>query len=316
MDLYGVNGNAVAMGNARVQAVRDLNEQIKAHNDNVANQISGLMDQEKTTQKINDAKNLGQSLWVGSSMPQRIQAYNDWVAGGKKTTNPITEQINNIKSKVSSIADDAQQTAKSSLASATEQIQDTAANSLKAVQKSGANVLSSAPEALAEGTNAGKTITGEISSVAGESGVGAEASSLLKQGMGLAEKGGDLSLGGLAKSGLGKLGSAAGVFGETAMAGVDIYDDIKAGGIAGNNNWEKAGNILQIGGAVSDIVGTFFPPAKLLGGVLDLASAGVNTIGESEDTTDSDALKQKQQQETEQTVSAPPQSIITTGRTQ
>jgi hypothetical protein len=274
MDLYGVNGDAVAMGNARVQAVRDLNEQIKAHNDNVANQISGLMDQEKTTQKINDAKNLGQSLWTGASMPQRIEAYNDWVAGGKKTTNPITEQVNNIKSQVSSIGEQA------------------------------------------EGTNVGKTITGEISSVAGESGVGAEASSLLKKGMGLAEKGGDLSLGGLAKSGLGKLGSAAGVFGESAMAGVDIYDDIKAGGIAGNNNWEKAGNVLQIGGAVSDLVGTFFPPAKLLGGVLDLASAGVNTIGESEDTTDSDALKQKQKQETEQTISAPPQSVITTGRVQ
>jgi hypothetical protein len=316
MDLYGADGNAVAMGNARRQQVRDLNERIKAHNDDVANQISGLMDQEKTTQKINDAKNLGQSLWVGSSMPDRIKSYNDWVAGGKKTTNPLTEQINNIKSKVSSIGADAQQNVKSSLASATEQLQDTATNSLKAVQKSGANVLSSAPEGLAEGTNAGRTITGEISKVAGESGVGAEASSLLKQGMGLVEKGGDLTMGGLAKSGLSKLGGAAGVFGETAMAGVDIYDDIKAGGIAGNNNWEKAGNIMQIGGAVSDIVGTFFPPAKLLGGVLDLASAGINTIGESEDTTDSDALKQKQQQETQQTISAPRQDAITTGRTE
>ena len=205
---------------------------------------------------------------------------------------------------------------KSSVASATEQLQSTATDSLNSVQKSGANVLSSAPEGLAEGTNAGKTITGEISSVAGESGVGAEASSLVKKGMGLAEAGGDLTMGGIAKSGLKKLGGVAGVFGETAMAGVDIYDDIKAGGIAGNNNWEKAGNILQIGGAVSDIVGTFFPPAKLLGGVLDLASAGVNTIGEAEDTTDSDKLHQEQQQETEQTISAPIQETITTGRTQ
>ena len=40
MDLYGADGNAVAMGNARRQEVRDLNERIKAHNQDIADKIN------------------------------------------------------------------------------------------------------------------------------------------------------------------------------------------------------------------------------------------------------------------------------------
>jgi len=152
--------------------------------------------------------------------------------------------------------------------------------------------------------------------VGGEAGAGEEASSLMSKGMGkLTEEGAEMTMGGLAKTGLKKLGAGAGIIGEEVQGGLDLYDDIKAGGIAGNNNWEKAGNILQIGGAAADLVGLAFPPAKLLGGVLDLASAGVNTIGESEDTTASDKLDQEQQQQTETQVEAPRQEVITTGRT-
>ena len=141
----------------------------------------------------------------------------------------------------------------------------------------------------------------------------------MSKGLGkLTEEGADLTMGGLAKSGLKKLGAGAGLIGEEVQGGLDLYDDFKGGKfhVDGNNNWEKAGNLLQIGGAVSDLVGLAFPPAKLLGGVLDLAASGVNTIGESEDTTASDKLTQLQQQQTEQTISAPQQEVITTGRTE
>jgi hypothetical protein len=40
----------------------------------------------------------------------------------------------------------------------------------------------------------------------------------------------------------------AGVLGSAALGGMDLYEDIKGGGIQGNNNWEKASNLLQIGG--------------------------------------------------------------------
>jgi hypothetical protein len=98
---------------------------------------------------------------------------------------------------------------------------------------------------------------------------------------------------------------------------MDIYADYEASKkdghfeIAGNNNWEKAGNILQIGGAIGDVVGTFFPPAKLIGGVFDLASAATNEIGEGLDDKADKDLSAEQTQETEQTVTAPTETLTT-----
>lgn len=290
MDLYGADGNAVAMGNARRQQVRDLNERIKAHNDDVADKISGLKDQEASTKTLADLKATGQALWTGKGMPDRLKAFNDYYSkDNPKTGNPTSEETATQRSNTTSIEDDADEP-----------------------------LFDHPPaEPVAEGSNAGRSVSAEAEHVVGgEAGAGEEASSLLSKGMGkLGEEGAEMTMGGLAKTGLKKLGAGAGIIGEEVTGGIDLYDDIKAGGIAGNNNWEKAGNILQIGGAVSDLVGLAFPPAKLLGGVLDLASAGVNQVGESEDTTDADKLDQEQQQQTETQVEAPRQSVITTGRT-
>jgi hypothetical protein len=294
MDLYGADGNAVAMGNARRQEVRDLNERIKAHNQDIADKISGLKDQEKTTQTLNDLKQAGQSLWTGKGMPDRIKAFNDYYNKpdtAKKTGNPTSEETETQRSNTTSIEDSAE---------------------------TGPPTTEPPVEPVAEGSNAGRSVGAEADLVVGEgAGAGEEASSLMSKGLGkLGEEGAEMTMGGLAKSGLKKLGAGAGIIGEEVQGGIDLYDDIKKGGIAGNNNWEKAGNVLQIGGSIADLVGLAFPPAKLLGGVLDLASAGVNTIGESEDTTASDKLNQLQQQQTEQTIDAPRQEVITTGRTE
>jgi hypothetical protein len=293
MDLYGADGNAVAMGNARRQQVRDLNERIKAHNDDVADKISQLKDQEKNTQTLNDLKQTGQALWTGAGMPDRIKAFNDYYnKPDKKTGNPTDEEASNQRENTTSIEDDAENRPPTTEPPA---------------------------EPVAEGSNAGRSVSEEASLVTGDAEAGEEASSLMSNGLGkLTEEGADLTMGGLAKSGLKKLGAGAGIIGEEVQGGLDLYDDFQGGKfhVSGNNNWEKAGNLLQIGGAVSDLVGLVFPPAKLLGGVLDLAASGVNTIGESEDTTASDKLSQLQQQQTEQTISAPQQEVITTGRTE
>lgn len=290
MDLYGADGNAVAMGNARRQQVRDLNERIKAHNDDIADKIAGLKDQEANTKTLADLKTTGMALWTGKGMPDRIEAFNNYFnEDNPKTGNPTSEEAETQRSNTTSIEDDADEP-----------------------------LFDHPPaEPVAEGSNAGRSVSEEANLVVGEeAGAGEEASSLMSKGLGkLTEEGADLTMGGLAKTGLKKLGAGAGIIGEEVSGGIDLYDDIKKGGIAGNNNWEKAGNILQIGGAAADLVGLAFPPAKLLGGVLDLASAGVNQVGESEDTTESDKLDVEQQQQTEQTISAPRQEVITTGRT-
>ena len=277
MDLYRNNSASISMGNARRQQVRDFNEQIKQHNDTVTQTMNGLLDQQKTTETIQQAQDTAKSLWIGSKMPDRIQAFKQW----NTARSGVTPEAQALKPPISTPPAGTSTTLASDV-----------------VEEGGL------------GRSLGQAVSG-----AGKENAGGAAGSIKSAAGIVKSSGGEIaeSLGSKVAGGVGK---AAGGALAAAMGGMDAYEDLKAGHIVGNNNWEKAGNIMQIGGAVSDIVGTFFPPAKLLGGVLDLASAGINTIGESEDTTDSDALKQKQQQETQQTISAPRQDAITTGRTE
>ncbi len=131
----------------------------------------------------------------------------------------------------------------------------------------------------------------------------------------IAGKGG---LGSIGKK-IGKFGAggAAGAIAATAIGGVDIYQDIKAGGIAGNNNWEKSGNLMQIGGSIADIAGIAFPPLALLGGLLDLASSAVDTVGEEEDKgTQAAALTAQQKAETDKYIAAPAPTVVASSRVQ
>jgi len=119
------------------------------------------------------------------------------------------------------------------------------------------------------------------------------------------------------------LGSTAlkGLGGITALAtgGMDIYKDIESisqgHGIAGDNWASKTSNILQIGGSIADIGGTVFPPAALLGGVLDVAAGVFGEVG-----TGKEAVKQTQddtnlqQQETEKTEAVSTVAPVATGR--
>jgi len=268
LDLYGTNANAIAMGNARMQQVRDLNERIKEHNNDVANQISGLKDQEKTADKVAEIKATGQALWTSKDMPSKVKAYNDWV-NQPKATNPTTNTARNLQSDV-----------------------EESPNYRYGVESSAD--LPAKPQNVAEA----EEITGET---------GGAGSELLE--------GTKTALDTEGKSVLGSIGEKVGVLGSAALGGLDLYEDIKAGGIAGNNNWEKAGNLLQIGGSIADIGGNFFPPLKLLGGVLDLGSAATDQVGQQlDEDKESDELKQKQQQETEQEVAAPEIQTIATGR--
>jgi hypothetical protein len=110
-------------------------------------------------------------------------------------------------------------------------------------------------------------------------------------------------------------GKGIGEIASVGMAGMDIYKDIKAGGIAGDNWASKTSNVLQIGGAIADLGGTVFPPLALLGGAFDIASGVSGEIGDLIDSKkqdhDTDTL---QQQETEQTQTIQAQGPASTGR--
>lgn len=260
---------AVALGNSRRQAVREMNERIQAHNNDVANQISQIKDQVQTANVITQAKDTAQGLWTGASMPDKIKAYKDWKAG-KKASNPTSQSEQTT-----------QQTAQEN---APENDATTPAQ----------NTTEPPTEPVAEGSPSGASLSEEAENVGNK--ISAPKGALTEAG----------------ESAFEKAGKGAGVLGAAAVGGLDIYNDIKAGKIAGNNDWEKAGNVLQIGGSVADIVGTFYPPAKLIGGVLDLTAGALDEVGGATDDTAEKKEEDIQKTETEQTIAAP-ETATTTG---
>jgi hypothetical protein len=273
-DLYGTNGNAIAMGNARMQAVRDFNDRVKQHNDDVMNSIQGLREQQKTADTINQIKTQATNLWTAKDIPGKVAEYNKWKAS-RNATNPAEGSVRRTRQAP------APDTEPAPAASTTE----------------------AGGEAVSELAPNAETVSEVASS--SEGATGAVSKGMTKAGEEVAE------------TAFGKAASKVGVLGSAALGGMDLYEDIKAGGIQGNNNWEKASNLLQIGGSIGDLVGTFFPPAKLVGGVLDLASGITDTVGEKlDEDKQADDLKTQQQQETEQTIAAPVQETVATGRVQ
>tara|TARA_R110000803_G_scaffold87359_3_gene154042 strand:+ start:7352 stop:8173 length:822 start_codon:yes stop_codon:yes gene_type:complete len=271
MDLYGVNGNAISQGNSRRHEVTDLNDRIQAHNTDMAQQLTAIQGQAKTSDTIRDAQQAAQGLWTGAHMGDKIKSFNKWKSGGPAAKpNPIAN-------------DAAEQSAA---------VEDAVPDTTKA-----ATTTQSAEEI----TTAGTTEVADAAK-AGES----AAADGLEEAASLGSKASSV-LGGAAKVGGGILAAAQG--------GLDIYDDIKAGGIAGNNNWEKAGNVLQIGGSIADIAGTVFPPAALIGGLFDLASAATNEVGDKlDEAKKAAALKPAIAASQVATVAQAPTTTVASGR--
>lgn len=289
MDLYGTNGAAVAMGNARRQQVRELNERIQQHNTDVSNQLAELADQKKTSEKIRDAQQTAQALWTGSHMPDKIKKFNDWKAAREAKqqakANPISNEASEQAERVEEAGPPAEVAAPEPQAPSADDI----------TTRTGA----AAPEAEEGLTDIARTTAGNVGEAAAAEGLSG-VKTALKEG---------------AVKALGKVATAGGGIMAAAQGGLDIYEDVQAKGIAGNNNWEKAGNILQIGGSIADVAGTIYPPAALLGGVLDLAAAATDEIGEKkEEDQETDDLKTQQQQAQEATISAPITPTVATGR--
>ena len=285
MDIYGTNAMAIAQGNARRQQVRELNERIQQHNTDVSNQIAKIADQKRTTETVRDAQQAAQAMWAGSHMPDKIKKFNEWKTKRDAKANPIANEADEQAERVEEAGPPAEAAAPPEEAPAAEEL----------ASRTGA-AAPEAEEGLASIARSTVGNVGEAAAVEGLSG----AKAALKEG---------------AVKALGKVATAGGGLMAAAQGGIDIYDDIKAGGIAGNNNWEKAGNILQIGGSIADVAGTVFPPAALLGGVLDLASLATSTVGEKEEESqEDDKVKQEQEAAKVQQISAPVQQTIATGR--
>jgi len=304
MDLYGTNTSAISLGNARRQEVRDFNDRVKQHNDTVTNTIQSLQGQVKSATQTAEIKDTAQAIWTGSKMPDKIAAYKKWKAdkaAGKTGTKTNPTENNDADL-------------------------DTQADETSA-ETTGPQETTTPPQetpTVNEGSDAAPVSESEAADSAGaDIGESLENAGAAKTGASLAEtaakEGGEEvaeTLGSKLAGGVGK--AAGGVFG-AAMGGMDLYEDIKAGKVQGNNNWEKASNLLQIGGGIADLAGTFFPPAALLGGVLDLASGATDAIGEKLDESKKEQdLSDEGTKEQDKPEAAPviQQATLATGRVQ
>jgi len=284
------------MGNARREQVRDLNERIKEHNDGISmnintikNQIAGQESSVKSSAMFKEIQDQATNIWAGKEIPGKIKAYNEW-----KTARSQGADIFGNKP-ASNPEFNTIQTSRGNVDKTSGRLTDDAAEGSEALA-----------EPVAETAPAGETAE------AVEGGIESDIKAGLKNS------------GAVEESLVGKVASKVGVLGSAAMGGYDLYEDIKGGKIAGNNDWEKASNLLQIGGSVADIAGTIFPPAKLIGGILDIASGVTDSVGEKlDETKQASDLEGEQQKEIAQQQSekeAPVQQItsqsIALGRTE
>jgi hypothetical protein len=337
-DIYGTtNALAIQQGNARLQEVRDLNERIKQHNTDVATTIQGLREQAQTQETIQQVRDTGSALWAGAKMPDKIKAYNAWKAA-RNATNPTAQAaraggeglISGIKTSAKGAVTDIVSGVRDAAGRAVSQATGAASEAINGAKVTATGVVSGATRSLGDVVEEGGLgrSAGEAAESAAQD-IGKDLGSKLASAGGIGKDlGGKLASAGgkVAEEVAGTLaGKAAGLAGGlmgAAQGGIDIFEDIKSigsgHGIAGNNNWEKAGNLLQIGGSIADLVGMAFPPAALLGGVLDLASGATDAVGEKLDADKkSSDLTQEQNQDTEKpvTVSSVPVPVATTALT-
>ncbi len=195
-----------------------------------------------------------------------------------------------------------------------------ASGKLPSAQKAFTDYTSGATDFRGNPIGAVKDQANDLASAAKEGQAGSATTDLKDVGDGIFESSEELAGGTgrtLGRTALRGLATGAVGVGALAQGGFDIFKDVKAGGIAGDNWASKTSNILGIAGSVADLGGTVFPPLALLGGVADIAGAAFGEVGAVKDEKkeeDSDAAAQASQTET--AVVAGPVSQATTGRVQ
>ena len=324
-DLFRTDGSAIAMGNMRTQQIRDYNRSIKDHNDNVANTIAGLKDQAQNNQTIKTIQDTALNLWTGKDMPNRIKAYKDYRAA--KTTTPASPAEGGEAGLEEAPApaaapEEAPAAAEPEEAEAPAPAEEEAEAAQRAPEgpepepeaieedaqtDDQTTTEAAADEPIDEGSPEGLGAVEEEES----EGLGSRFTSGLSRATGFGKE--------AIEEGLEKAGKGATALGALGIGGMDAYNEYKslaAGkGLSGDNWEEKSANLLQMGGSVSDIVGLAFPPAKLLGGILDIGSGALDIAGQKIAESDKEAkLSQEQTAETDTTIAAPTQQSAVSGR--
>ena len=283
MDLFQSDAGAISSGNMRNGATDSVNEAISFHNNELAKQAQGIrqaasdaLSQQRTEQTISGIMS---GYMESRGLKSGIQSYKDYVAQGRSKATALQQKAATLQDQVGA------------------QIRNDPAPSAEPTAEARPNTtaepnVSATPEgAPAQGTaDANPSAVEHGAITAGEEDTG-KTGSMFHNGL--------KRIAGVSDEAIDRVGKGVGAIGSAAVAGVDIYNDVKKGKL-GDNGWEDVGQVAQIGGAISDVVGTAFPPAELLGGALGVVGGIFSDIGEAVEGKKKDAEVKQQDQEAQQ----------------
>jgi hypothetical protein len=279
MDLFASDVGAIASGNMRDSRQESINAGIQQRNNDIANNISNLKAQEKTTDMESAIQGTIQGVMGAHSLHSGISDYKAWRS--KKLTK--ANQLSNLKS--TSPEGDVRMGDETESPSVEVQAQATTEPP-----------ATGSPEGTSAtpSSNTNPTAEEHTTITAGEDDAGGSGS-LVKQGL--------KNVTGLSEEGVEKLGRGVGAVGSVATAGMDIYEDFKDNKWKKNNGWQDASQIADFGAAIADTVAIAFPPAALVGGVISGIGLVTNEIGD---------LFSKKKEEAQQTVQQTQQKAAAT----
>lgn len=286
MDLYTADVGAIQNGNMRNQAAESANEAIQYHNNQLGNQLEGLRRQAASAATAQQVEQGIQGAISGymdlRGLKHGISSYKDYLAKGQTKASALRD-----------LTSGPAQPGEVRVDPDAEQAPEVEARPTTTEEPNATPTPEGAPAQGTADTNPTADDHTDITAGPDEEGGG---DSLVKKGM---------SRLGLTEEGAEKLGKGVGALGSAAFAGLDIYNDVKKGKL-GDNGWEDVGQIAQIGGAISDIAGTVFPPAELLGAGLGVVGGIFEDIGEAfessktkQEQQDTDTATQQAQQQAE-----------------
>lgn len=305
MDLFVNDSGDVSSGNMRRRANEQLNEAIGRHNQVIASNITQIQkDLQTGKSQLSEQEALGtisggvEGMIGAHAFAGALQEYKE--ARAAKQAKAIAKQgalTSLMREKASTGLDGDVRVGQG----------DSGATTVETPPQSTPDAPESAsPEGTSAtpSSNTAPTNTEHEAVTVGEDGAGKEGTMIHK---------GLKAVTGLSDDAIDKIGKGVGALGAVATGGLDIYKDVKAGGVAGDNGWEKAGNITQLGGSISDIAGMVpgLEPLAVFGGFLDLLGGGLDAIGEAvegekkKQEQKEQAQKQQEAQQAQVEVSAP-----------
>ena len=286
MDLFQSDAGAISSGNMRNGATASVNESIQFHNNELAKQAQGIrqaasdaLSQQRTEQGI---QNVMSGFMEARGLKAGIQGYKDYVAQGRSKAAALQQKAASLQNQVENTGAQIRNDPAPSAEPTAEARPNTTAEP---------NITATPEGAAAQGTaDANPSAEAHTAITAGEEDTG-KTGSLFHNGL--------KRVAGISDEAIDNVGKGVGAIGSAAVAGVDIYNDVKKGKL-GDNGWEDVGQVAQIGGAISDVVGTAFPPAALLGGALGVVGGIFSDIGEAVEGRKKDDEVKQQDQEAQQ----------------